>query len=188
MQTTWLSFRFKNALAGLKPYDPKDGIFTLKQIHSDRVVLLDEEIQEEGDAIITTRKNFPIGVRTADCVPLAFLGERAVGVVHAGWRGIKAGIVERFLEKFLPIERAHFAAKYYPVARRRVFYGGVQSVDICGNRRNAAGGKYRVVVPPPFAQGLKPPDSYVVVQSTSHPGNKGVLRQKCRPHGNSYVS
>jgi len=58
MQTAWLSFRFKNALVGLKLYDPKDGIFTLKQIHSDRVVLLDEEIQEEGDAIITTRKNF----------------------------------------------------------------------------------------------------------------------------------
>ena len=108
MQTAWLSFRFKNALVGLKLYDPKDGIFTLKQIHSDRVVLLDEENQEEGDAIITTRKNFPIGVRTADCAPLAFLGERAVGVVHAGWRGIKAGIVERFLERFLSIEREPF--------------------------------------------------------------------------------
>ena len=46
MQTAWLSFRFKNALVGLKLYDPKDGIFTRRQIHSDRVVLLDEEIQE----------------------------------------------------------------------------------------------------------------------------------------------
>jgi copper oxidase (laccase) domain-containing protein len=85
MQTAWLSFRFKNALVGLKLYDPKDGIFTLKQIHSDRVVLLDEENQEEGDAIITTRKNFPIGVRTADCVPLAFLGRgRWVWCMRAG--------------------------------------------------------------------------------------------------------
>ncbi len=108
MQTAWLSFRLKNALVGLKPYDPGDGVFTLRQIHSNRVVFLDEESQEEGDAIITTRKNFPVGVRTADCVPLAFLGEKTVGVVHAGWRGIKAGIVEKFLERFLPIEKDPF--------------------------------------------------------------------------------
>ncbi|WP_333784603.1 peptidoglycan editing factor PgeF [Thermocrinis sp.] len=106
LKRAWITIRYKNSLAGLKLYQPEDKVFTLKQIHSDRVVYLEKEWHSEGDAIITTRKNFPIGVRTADCVPMAFLGKEAVGVVHAGWRGIKANIVEKFLEKFLKIEEA----------------------------------------------------------------------------------
>lgn len=33
-------------------------------------------------------------VRTADCAPVALLAEGAVGIVHAGWRGLAAGVVE----------------------------------------------------------------------------------------------
>ncbi|WP_448587986.1 polyphenol oxidase family protein [Thermocrinis sp.] len=101
---TWIKVKFSNALAGLKLYEPEDGVITLRQVHSDRVVFLEKEAFSEGDALITQKRNLPIGVKTADCVPIAFLGEGAVGVVHAGWRGIKAGIVERFLERFLKLE------------------------------------------------------------------------------------
>ncbi len=104
LKGTWISIAYKNALAGLKLYEPKDRVFTLKQIHSGRIVYLDEERLSEGDAIITRKRNFPIGIKTADCVPIAFLGKDAIGVVHAGWRGIKANIVEKFLERFLKLE------------------------------------------------------------------------------------
>lgn len=71
---------------------------TLKQVHSDRVIIFDDHSSEserqEGDALITSLRNICIGVFTADCVPVLLydpVGE-AVGVVHAGWRGTSAGI------------------------------------------------------------------------------------------------
>ncbi len=51
-----------------------------------------------GDAVITSLKGIEIGIRTADCVPLVLVGEENVGVVHAGWRGIYSGIVEKTIE------------------------------------------------------------------------------------------
>ena len=50
----------------------------------------------EGDALITRAEGVIVGVRTADCVPilLADPQTRAVGAVHAGWRGTASGIVQ----------------------------------------------------------------------------------------------
>ena len=51
----------------------------------------------EGDALWTDEAGLPVGALTADCVPVALVreaGERpAVAVVHAGWRGLLAGVV-----------------------------------------------------------------------------------------------
>jgi len=51
-----------------------------------------------GDAVITSLRGIEIGIRTADCVPLVLVGEENIGVVHAGWRGIYSGIVEKAIE------------------------------------------------------------------------------------------
>jgi polyphenol oxidase len=34
-------------------------------------------------------------VLVADCLPVALAGEHSVGMLHCGWRGLAAGIVER---------------------------------------------------------------------------------------------
>jgi len=34
----------------------------------------------------------------ADCAPIALVGEHTVGVVHAGWAGLEAGVIERAVE------------------------------------------------------------------------------------------
>lgn len=51
---------------------------------------------QEGDYLITALPEVGIGVATADCLPLILVDSvcKAVGVVHAGWKGLVAGVVE----------------------------------------------------------------------------------------------
>jgi len=50
----------------------------------------------EADAIVASQPGAPVGVVTADCVPilLASPDGARVGAVHAGWRGLAAGVIE----------------------------------------------------------------------------------------------
>ena len=50
-----------------------------------------------GDALWTDEPGLPLLALTADCVPIAIVttgGTPALAVVHAGWRGLAAGVVE----------------------------------------------------------------------------------------------
>ncbi|MGC8852592.1 MAG: peptidoglycan editing factor PgeF [Hydrogenobacter sp.] len=104
-QETFLRIKVGNIRAGITK-NP-EGIFTLKQTHSDKVYLLERLNQEpiEGDAIITQLRGIRIGVKTADCVPIALLGKHTVGVIHAGWRGLKGKIIENTVEMFKSFEK-----------------------------------------------------------------------------------
>ena len=51
----------------------------------------------EADAIITDKKGLVLAIRTADCVPVLVEAEHEVVVIHAGWRGIANGIIEKTL-------------------------------------------------------------------------------------------
>jgi YfiH family protein len=79
-----------------------NNVSTLKQIHSNLVLLADQPgLLGEGDALITNEPNLAISIRTADCYPilLADARNRAVGAIHAGWRGTAAQIVTKTIEK-----------------------------------------------------------------------------------------
>lgn len=75
-------------------------LVTVKQIHSNRVVTVDDgalpERTLEADAIVTRRSDILVGTLTADCAPLLLVdGNRGiVGAAHAGWRGAVDGILE----------------------------------------------------------------------------------------------
>jgi len=47
------------------------------------------------DALFTDSRGVPLAMFVADCVPIALVDRprRAVGVIHAGWRGLASGIV-----------------------------------------------------------------------------------------------
>lgn len=67
----------------------------MRQVHGATVIEVAEPgVAGEGDAIVTTRPGLPLAVRTADCVPVVVHGNEAVGVIHAGWRGLAAGVIE----------------------------------------------------------------------------------------------
>ncbi len=73
---------------------------TLTQVHGNKVAVAGDDTDTEADAIITDQHDLPIGVLTADCVPILLCNEdkKAVGAVHAGWRGMVGGIIENTIE------------------------------------------------------------------------------------------
>ncbi len=67
-----------------------------RQVHGAGVVRANGRGME-GDAIWTDERWRPLVVVTADCLPISLArvgGTPAVALVHAGWRGLSAGVVE----------------------------------------------------------------------------------------------
>lgn len=53
-----------------------------------------------ADAVVTTVPRRVLGILTADCLPVVIVDAqaRALGVAHAGWRGLAAGVLEATLD------------------------------------------------------------------------------------------
>jgi polyphenol oxidase len=84
---------------------PIEKIFRASQVHGTRAVVVDRRdvvsvAKEEADALIATEANSAVGVRIADCVPILLADSKtgAVAAVHAGWRGLVAGVIESALD------------------------------------------------------------------------------------------
>lgn len=66
----------------------------MTQIHSNRVVSVTTHGSVgEADGLATDTPMLPLVAATADCVPVALVGDHSVAVVHAGWRGVAGRIV-----------------------------------------------------------------------------------------------
>jgi len=75
----------------------------IKQTHSCEIIPISNSADLEGrtgDGIFTTKKNLCIGIKTADCLPIALVHSNAIAAVHAGWRGVAGGILRNGLQKF----------------------------------------------------------------------------------------
>jgi YfiH family protein len=59
----------------------------------------------EGDAAFTRTEREVLGVMTADCFPVMLYSEkdRSLALVHAGWRGLANGIIEKTAAHFSQI-------------------------------------------------------------------------------------
>ena len=77
------------------------AVVGMRQVHGGRIVKLGQEaassIVPDCDGLVTGRRGVALMVRTADCLPIVAWDPRRglLGVAHAGWRGVKAGIPER---------------------------------------------------------------------------------------------
>jgi len=72
------------------------------QVHSDRVLRAAvRQRGERADGLWTDEPGVPLLALSADCLPIVLLrteGTPAVAVIHAGWKGLLAGIVAAGVE------------------------------------------------------------------------------------------
>jgi purine-nucleoside/S-methyl-5'-thioadenosine phosphorylase / adenosine deaminase len=58
---------------------------------------LDDERRDHADGQATALRGVGAIVLAADCLPVALVGDGAVTIVHSGWRGLAAGVLEEGL-------------------------------------------------------------------------------------------
>jgi YfiH family protein len=83
---------------GVRGAAEPEGCVRPRQVHGVRVLIARAsagDVAQEGDAVVSDVPGLPVAVVTADCVPLLVAesdGTR-VAAIHAGWRGLAAGVV-----------------------------------------------------------------------------------------------
>ncbi|HKP66891.1 MAG TPA: peptidoglycan editing factor PgeF [Casimicrobiaceae bacterium] len=77
----------------------------LDQVHGADVVTLERSpcLGDDApcaDAAVTRKHDVVLAIRVADCMPVLFASAdgAAIGVAHAGWRGLAAGVLERTID------------------------------------------------------------------------------------------
>jgi YfiH family protein len=74
------------------PFEPA----WFEQVHGVEVAILPGPVSRPADAVVTFKTGGACAVLVADCLPV-FLANREgdrVGLAHAGWRGLAAGVIE----------------------------------------------------------------------------------------------
>lgn len=98
----------RSVLDAVEPVPPP-LLVGARQVHGARVLEVggveaggpaaDRPELAEADALLTRRRGVALSVVTADCVPLLLEAGEWVAAVHAGWRGIVAGVVAAAAER-----------------------------------------------------------------------------------------
>lgn len=75
----------------------------MRQAHGACVGVVDDRVPpgaeiRDVDVLVTTLVDRPLLVLAADCLPVIAAGRQAVGVAHAGWRGVVAGVADALVD------------------------------------------------------------------------------------------
>ena len=77
----------------------KKSIVSMVQTHSTNIEMVNDKklAYSNVDGIFSCNKNYALQVKTADCLPIFFVHqhENIFGVIHAGWKGLKNGIISK---------------------------------------------------------------------------------------------
>lgn len=87
---------------------PENHLQRVRQVHGDQIQVIHKGLplpdrnECEADGLISNQPHILLGILTADCLPVFFEDEATatVGLVHAGWRGLKQRILTRAVESF----------------------------------------------------------------------------------------
>ena len=76
----------------------------LHQVHSATIV--DDasygSSTQDADGVLTKQDHVMLLIKTADCVPVYLWDSSQLALIHAGWRGIRSGIIHKLSKYFQP--------------------------------------------------------------------------------------
>lgn len=130
----------RRRLRRLLPDDPH----WLHQVHGATAVALDRsshaDAWPQADAAVTSSTGIVCAVRVADCLPvlLADVDVRCVGIAHAGWRGLAAGVVEATIDAMRALGSVQQMAWLGPAIGPAAFEVGPEVRDAFAARDAAA--------------------------------------------------
>ncbi len=88
----------------------------LQQVHGAEVQVFDDPLVAscsdhwpEKDASATCSHAMALAVLTADCLPVVFYasqGKRSIGIAHAGWKGLAAGVLQACVQQVADLAHA----------------------------------------------------------------------------------
>ena len=84
----------------------------------------------EADAVVTAVPGLALAVVTADCAPLVVACDDAIGVVHAGHRGLAAGVIEAAIAQLRELGTGDVRAFLGPCIRVECYEFGAD--DLAG--------------------------------------------------------
>ena len=130
---------------------PTDAnIAWLEQVHGAAVAVVVrsplEHCGTSADALVSSVRNARLMIRTADCAPILLVGRSGVedvinandaesgdvvgiGVVHAGWRGLLAGVVPAAVGALRALGATKVDAALYPCIGPECYEFGTKDLD-----------------------------------------------------------
>ncbi len=114
---------------------PAEYLQTIHQVHSADVITLTKPLaaRPRGDAMVTATPGLALGILTADCQPVLFADAQAgvIGAAHAGWRGVKDGVLEATLAAMeaLGADRAQTTAVIGPCISQAAYEVGPEFLE-----------------------------------------------------------
>jgi hypothetical protein len=105
----------------------------LRQVGGDGVVRVDTPGGGSGstaDAAVTATPGCALAVLTADCAPVALASaEGVLGVAHAGWSGLRAGVLERTVDAMADLGATVITAVVGPCIRPECYEFGIDDLE-----------------------------------------------------------
>lgn len=81
---------------GIEP----QNLLSLYQCHSNKIITITDQTSDDArglqaDAMVTNVPGKALGILTADCIPVLFADHEKpiIGAAHAGWKGLRDGII-----------------------------------------------------------------------------------------------
>jgi YfiH family protein len=136
----------------------------LTQVHGSTVAVIDTPgggAGMAGDGAVSATPGVALAVLTADCAPVAFASpEGVVGVAHAGWRGLVAGVIEETVAAMRALGARSVSAALGPCIHAECYAFGPADLDAVaarygsGVRSETSDGQHALDIPAAVRQAL----------------------------------
>jgi YfiH family protein len=119
--------------AGAELPAPSEWVW-LRQVHGARVheanVPTPPAAPPEADAAVTAARGLPLAIVTADCAPIVLVSDAALGVVHAGHRGLANGVIETAVDRVRALGDDDVRAFLGPCIRPARYEFGARDLEV----------------------------------------------------------